>query len=600
VVDYTDLAMMGSTVKESPVHARAERVSTNLAWAILVFGIGTALYMAWIVYRTHTPVLFGDQWSFVNVLMRSGGHLNLQLLWAQHNEHRFPFGKLAYFADLKYGAKNVSLLVEIFLIRISEAVFLLWFFRRYYASHRSVFLTAGGFWIFCLFYPIQMENFYWGAGVMDVSLTFAASVAIGAFVIYADRTSARRSAWLITSLAAGMFAECSMASGIFVWPVLLLLAFLCRVDRNIRWLISMIGVLSIAAFVWGLRKPVRTANPWESLRHPLAVAKYMREYLSWSWDPAAPTDRLWPTFSQFCVMLAVAIVLIAFVRMLTSAARPHPLRAFLIANLLFLLVTAFITALGRINFGMVQATDSRYQSFALAFWGSFAALALISLAPSQNQHLRLIAIQTVLLLLLLMSVPRSLEWLSLAKAHQIALSRGYITLVKDPANIEAQTQVATFTNFPELHAFLQSNHLGMDDREIPPAGSINPTDPSQLHSRVKTFQVIDSIHCAGFLDSATPELGWNTRVALTGWAWDMDSHSRPSRVILVSQDGSILGSGRVSIDRPDVRTGVSFVTDLKSGWMAEAYVPHGSVVRAFAVSDPARTACALVNEYGRP
>jgi hypothetical protein len=31
--------------------------------------VATGVFTAWIVYHTYTPVLFADQWSFINRLM---------------------------------------------------------------------------------------------------------------------------------------------------------------------------------------------------------------------------------------------------------------------------------------------------------------------------------------------------------------------------------------------------------------------------------------------------------------------------------------------------------------------------------------------------
>jgi hypothetical protein len=143
-----------------------------------------------------------------------------------------------------------------------------------------------------------------GAGFMDVSPPFAACVAVGALVVYADRKSSNAPAsWTVwalpASLIAAMIAECSMASGVFVWLVLLLLSFAFKLDWKVKWLISIVGALAAVAFLWDLRSP---------------VGKYVREYLSWSWDPSQPTDRLWSTFAQLCTTRVVSFVLIWFLR----------------------------------------------------------------------------------------------------------------------------------------------------------------------------------------------------------------------------------------------------------------------------------------------
>jgi hypothetical protein len=176
-----------------------------------------------------------------------------------------------------------------------------------------------------------------------------------------------------------------------------------------------------------------------------------------------------------------------------------------------------------------------------------------------------------------------------------------VALLQDPTNVEARTKIVAFPNFGEAHKFMQSHHLGIADSEIMPIGSVGPTDSSDApRLRVNGFQVIGSNRCLGYLDAVTPELGWKNRVVAVGWAWNLDSVGRPLRVILVLEDGTVVGSGEVSLKRPDVQRGVSQVTDLNSGWMAEGYVPRGSLLRAFVVSDNSTMVCPLSNEFRRP
>jgi len=115
-------------------------------------GLYTAARTARIVYRTHTPVTYWDQWTVVEDMMQSGGTLTLQQLWAQHGDHRHPFVKLACFADLRFfGGRNTSVLIEIYLIQICDALLFLWMFRRFVTVRGPAFSTAASCFVFSRF-----------------------------------------------------------------------------------------------------------------------------------------------------------------------------------------------------------------------------------------------------------------------------------------------------------------------------------------------------------------------------------------------------------------------------------------------------------------
>lgn len=190
---------------------------------ILIFGVGTALFTAWLVDESYSPVYFNDQWELVDTLTQSNGHLSLGQLWAQHNEHQIPLGKLASRIDLRFfGGRNVSLLIEIYLLQAAGGYLLIWFYRRYRERRGPEFLTAAGFFIFCMFYPLQIENFYWGFQVAFVCMPLGASLAFASLVVHADLVATRPSRWfswpLVISLGGAVLAECSLVSGILVWP----------------------------------------------------------------------------------------------------------------------------------------------------------------------------------------------------------------------------------------------------------------------------------------------------------------------------------------------------------------------------------------------
>ena len=581
------------------------RVSLILGGILLLFGIATALATAWIVHKTYTPILFFDQWTVVDELMQSDGHLSLAQLWQQHNEHRIPWGKLAGYVDLKsFGGRNISLLVETYVIQAMEALFFIWIFRRYRKLNLSETMTAAGLFVFAMFYPIQIENFYWGFQVAFITLPLAACVSIGALIVHSELAESReRPPWcswpLAISLAGAVLAETSLASGTLLWPLLLLLSFVLRMPARTKYLIAAAGSVATGAFLWGFHSPGNTARPLDSLRHPIAVGKFVRALLAFSWDPATPTGSLWPSLAQLCATVAAVVVVGVFLGMLWSRSNPDKLQLFLVANAVFMLVTAFVIALGRINFGIEQAIASRYQAIALAFWASVGALLLLWRTGKASNTAGLLEIQIAVSFLLLASVPRFGVSMELARAHQRALADSYAAVLEDPSNSGARSNISPYPNFAEAHAYLQSHHWGVVDGDFLPEGVLTPIDSSlRAQWKVAGFQALPPEECVGHIDWVKLVPDKPESVVAGGWAWVASSAPRSRRILLVLDDGSVVGSGRLFILRPDVRQHVARVTESNTGWTAEGLLPRGRTLRAFIVSDQS-SVCPVPNEFIR-
>jgi hypothetical protein len=602
-------------------------VARTLATIIILFGFLTAATTAIIVFRTFSPIIDSDQWIVVNELMQHGGHFSVAWLWEQFNEHRIPLGKLACYADLEFfGGRNVSLLCEIYFIQSMEALLLTWMFRRFSTARRDQLLTMAGFFVFCAFYPVQIGNFIWGFQVSFVLLPFSVCLAIGLAILHADLIPSREpGSWcswlLLASLGSAIVAESSMASGIFVWPLLLLVSIIFRMPWRAKGLIAAVGCTATAAFLWGYHSPEHMANPIKSLRHPLALVNYVRAYLAWSWDSTPPTRNagleaanslhapgwllaifsFWPSLGQLCAMLAAIIVIAAFARLVITRAKPKKLEAFLLTSMIFFLVTSMVTALGRINFGLEQATSSRYQTIAMAFWGCFMGLLLYWRCDRTQNVMRLIELQAALVVLLLVSIPRFAVSAAFAREQQMNLAQAYGAFIENPVSPQARAaiaaQVSPYPDFPAAYTYLLAHHIGPDIEDFRPLkGTI--THSAAGATGVKGYRLVLNA-CNGFLDAVVRVPGNRTLVAARGWAWNLSPPKTPPRVLLALQDGTIVGSADFFVPRSDVRDHTPGVDDPVTGWMTEASLPPGMTLRAFAISADSQSVCPLNNEFTR-
>jgi hypothetical protein len=137
------------------------------------------------------------------------------------------------------------------------------------------------------------------------------------------------------------------------------------------------------------------------------------------------------------------------------------------------------------------------------------------------------------------------------------------------------------------------------DRDLVPEGVLMTIDSSsRAQWKVDGFQTLPPEECVGHIDWVRLVPDHPNSVLAGGWAFAEKSSERPRRILLVLGDGSVAGSGQVSIRRPDVRQQVARVTEPNTGWRAEASLPPGRTLRAFIVADQS-AACAVTNEFVR-
>ena len=605
--------MRRGTTSESKVLARTVSSGRVLDWSsivlsavILVLGLYAAVSTALLVYRTHSPVPYFDQWNIIASLRQLGKTPVLSLLWAQHNEHRIPIGRITGFADLEwFGGRNTSLLIENYLIQVALALVFIWVFRRFGPRRRAVVMTAAGLFTYCMLCPVQLANFIWGFQTTFVFTGLAAAVAFAGAICHAAKIKMGEKRWisrpLLLALCAAFLAECGIANGLFVWPILVLLGFFLGFPKRSQILTGLVGVIAVALYLAGYQRPPQHANPLTSIQHPLALAKFVVTYFASTWDSTLPSSSPWPTVSESLTILALAFALSILVRFFYL--RPENrdlLRTFLLANMLFTMVAALLTSLGRLNFGLEQAMSNHYQAIALVFWASLGGFILTWL-DDLSRNFALVELQIGLVILMLATAGRFSALEQASKQHQIDLARAYAALAFNPADREAIKIL-----YPDVagvqvgYAFLRTRNLGPDPHEF----IIEPSHPAKILAdpipNWAGYHVVSSGKCLGFLDAVRPEKPGSDTVIVGGWAWDIGAARPPAKVAVILPDGLVVGFADVDGPRPDVQAVKKEVTELKTGWGTVAVVPHGSILRAFAVLSDAKSICPLSNEIGVP
>jgi hypothetical protein len=565
-----------------------------LAATTVALGVAALLTSIWIIIRTYSPVLFWDQWEVIRTLSSSGGHPSLRDFWSQHNEHRVVTGRLFAFADLfLFGGRNVSLFIEIVVLQLCHLILLLWVIRRFGSLPTTVYVSLAGFLTYCLFSPIQMENFIWAFQTVFILTSLAATACCVAALCHTQRaTSAagrRTSVYLVLAISCAFTGEITEAHGLITWAALLFLAFALRWSRRDKAIAAGAAFVAIAAYLIGYKSPDSPEALTGALSHPEKVLHFVVTYFARSWDGHLPSGSAWPSVSESVTFLVIAMTFGCAVWCLRRPPRFSPLQITMLANLLFGIGTAAMTAVGRLQYGGLQAAMAiRYQTPALVFWGSLATF--LALEVDWRPPKRLLVAQVGLLILALAGGARWYEMGHFAEARQYGNELAWNAIVRGQfTNPLVRHVYSEPTRLPPLVAFLRGQGWG-------PAGAITTFARLQTDSRSPQIQGyrVQAHACFGHWDQA-----WRsglTSVFVNGWGLSQLAGEAPHRVAFTRKDGTIISYAGVNTVRADVAAHYPAAKGVRTGWETNLSVPGDGIYHVFLLFDDAGVACPLPGE----
>jgi hypothetical protein len=262
----------------------------------------------------------------------------------------------------------------------------------------------------------------------------------------------------------------------------------------------------------------------------------------------------------------------------------------LLATSLFVLLTAAVTALGRLDFGLEQALSPRYATPSLIFWVALFGLALFY-SFRVSERYRKVSVAATLAFIVILSWAIAIQQnnaIGAWRAAKLHLDRAVTALlvgVEDseairavfphPPIVETQTKTLRALNLAPFH-----NRLA----QLP--GS----------ALQEYFKIADQDLCLGWFDAISPIPGAQG-VRVNGWAWDYMAATSARLVVLVDKNNVIQGLAFPGWKRPDVSAKVSLVDHTEVGWEGHAR-SKSQPLRAFAILADGVTACHLQGQRG--
>jgi len=338
------------------------------------------VFLLWVVNQYAVSVPFQDQWELVPLLEKMyQGHLTVHDLWVQHNEHRlfFPQIIMLLLARLTHWNIRYELAVNIILALGLFAVFV----HQVRITARKLAVPRLPWAIpavsLVVFSVSQYENWLWG---WQLQMFLNLLAVAGAIVLLANDPFR----WWKFSAAAllGIVANYSFANGALVWPIGLLLLLVATAglpQRNAAvtgWL--GVGALTLATYYYHYQKPAELPALSLIFKMPLAYAAYVFRYLGGMCAQGLAGSTSRDGVIALIIGLAVTVATgwagwklvhrkIADVRTLL----PY------FGLILYSLISALITGVGRLGLGIDQALVSRYCTMTVPLWVSVVVLLIL-------------------------------------------------------------------------------------------------------------------------------------------------------------------------------------------------------------------------------
>jgi len=580
-------------------------VSFVLTAFVFVLALLTLLTMAVIDWRGYSALPWGDMWDYWISLLRLRAH-PFTMLIAQHNEHRILVARLFFLADQTFfEGRAIFLFICIFLIQLFHAV-LLW--RLTYSSRprsKSTHVFLGSAAFICLFSALQYTNFTWSFQIQFVAVYFAVTGALASVMLFARRSTEGTPLgffqgprfWLYAAIVIGFIATYSMANGLLVWPLLLLTANWLGLQRREKAIICTAGIAAWVLYLWGYTTPLQHSSILEGF------LKLPRSFVYAMCVLGSPLDgilsvinralslggekwRLIWTATGGVVGLIIGCSLWVF--FLVNRRKANRAEVVILHVLLFVMATAFLIGLGRANFPLQSALQSRYTTPALLFW--FCILFLISTVLEENSPTRdrrpLLIFRfasTVILVVIVLYQHTQIQYAHDTTVYESEAEAAISAPVYDE-EIWRRIYYNPQAMIPAVQ-YLQSNHFSVFALErLKWLG-----DPITMH-----YQAVSPNRCTGFFDDALAiEDQAFPGVRAQGWSWDLELKRTAEKIVFTNGRGQIVGFGYTGFERPDVPRARGDIGSAEVGWKGYIGGLKNELIAAHMVTDAGRSSCSI-------
>ena len=352
---------------------------TQPAMAVLLL-IPVAFYF-WFIHEYGVNAIYYDQWENIALLTHSSffstsyaGHTSLGMLWTQHNENRMLFPNLVVL--LLGGLTHLNILTELYL----SAVLLMTSVSLIIFAHRQGRVSIP--WI--LYLPVVLLMLSTGQyGDILFGFQMAWYLVLLALATVLFLLSSSRDSWLIlvASIGVAVIGSYSSLQGLLIWPAGLLVLLWKHRSRPfvVAWLMA--AVVTTGLYLYHYSFQSSGGGGSYLLAHPFSAIEFFFLSIGDGIGERLPQGAS----SGILVAVGVATVLLAVLSLLLywryGYQTKSPIGPALIC---FGVLFSLMITIGRGQYGLSDATQSRYATFdLLTLVGCY--LCLLERWPSRSE-----------------------------------------------------------------------------------------------------------------------------------------------------------------------------------------------------------------------
>jgi hypothetical protein len=543
------------------------------------------LYLIHLVHRYAVPIPMLDDWEMAPLIVKAHtGGLSFSDIFAQQQESRTIFPKLIFilFAMGRYWDPRIEMFLSILICCLTSwGIYLLLRKSNLPALPRAVaFLLM----VLLIFSPAQQELWVFASGFPSFIPVLCV---VWGLVVIRSNFSVRTK--FLVCLMLTFFSSFTLANGLLAWPLTFPILLLIQPGPGrIKWTIGWLGAWAacMAVYFWTYIKP-HDLPPFGPLESPLAYGQYLLAFLGSGLarvgvgDPLAASTAV-GAFLFLGYLAALGHALVRF-RDLEYRARVFPW----LALGLYSIGSGCLAALGRIQWGVSQALESRYVTFSLYLTVALIALVPIVLGEVRKSRKRS-GVGTVLAVTMGLFAAAYLTLELLCAAASVPLLRARSAHIRQGQAAVLFSQVLDTSelirrmNFPRAH-FVQQNADALDRLHLLRTPLIRNKEISQLrHSEA------DGAVASGWVDGLVP--AEENKHTAWGWAAFVGKKKPADGVVLAYGDqrgewiAFALSNGPEV--RPDVVRTLGKPEQIWSGWRAtfpRDAVPPGAKISIWAL-----------------
>ncbi|MCX5785052.1 MAG: hypothetical protein NTX59_05140 [Elusimicrobia bacterium] len=318
-----------------------------------------------------------DQWALVPLLEKwYAGSLTLRDFITQYADHRVFFPRLivVLMAAITHWNLYCEVAANLFMgILVCTILF-------YQIRKMEIFfkVQASAIYFFVsvfVFSVAQSDN--WFCAQIGPFLCILSSIA-GVIFLSSPTFDLKK---FLFAIAAGIIATYSYANGLLFWIIGFLILCVRPLSRKKAALTAWCAIsgLVAASYLWNFQKPPQRPSLLLAVHHPLQAAGYFFVFLG---SPLLPFERFAALIGFFGLFCLTASIFVAYHAYMATQKNPVALLQLFpwFALAFFSIASAILVTIGRVGFGIAQATAPRYVTQSNLLW-----IALIVLTPIAAQ-----------------------------------------------------------------------------------------------------------------------------------------------------------------------------------------------------------------------